>query len=155
MIITFAALAAHPQFDDITDYDPADLHVDPDNTPISHVRDTIDPPVTPLLRAYLDTELGYRWTDDHVEFDPDKLDDVNAIWNAVATEYDHLEFDHPEWDYPNHPPTWAKFELGGDDDVDYNSSLPSLITDLIYIMIDREPIQKRVPWWPDDLVIAD
>jgi hypothetical protein len=57
------------------------------------------------------------------------------ICSKISSEYDDP---NPAYDYPAQPPTWARFGLGGDDDVDYNSSYFDPLLHIIGFYIEHK-----------------
>jgi hypothetical protein len=149
--MTFDELAVHaerlePDFAD--NNMPSDPDPDDDCTISSFLRDMMDsggfiirPEITPeqieadrkseyySLPDYL-RDAGFKVFEDRVEVEHAAvLHLASAIFNQIAFEYDRII--EPVVARDQHMPTWALFNLGGDDDVDYCSSHPSYVTDLL------------------------
>jgi hypothetical protein len=76
--------------------------------------------VAPQLRDHL-TTLGMRWDDKGVYIDSEiALDAANDIFEAIQEEYG-----------TDSAPTWDRFDLGGDDDVDESGSIPQCVVNAI------------------------
>ena len=94
---------------------------------------------SPKLKAYLDN-IGYTADENGVTVRNEAaLRMANAIFDQVCFEYDDIEA--PRIDVERHghdwttTPTWALWELGGDDDVDYCGSQPSCLTSALLELI--------------------
>lgn len=63
------------------------------------------------------------------------LETAHALFNQILVEYDEPDCPRVSVERYGHmteaTPTWALFGLGGDDDVDYNGSQPSCLTELL------------------------
>ena len=91
---------------------------------------------SPKLTDYLQG-IGYEITPTGVNIRNDAaVRTANALFGQIYTEYDDPDArcvshpTHPEA-WPKTTPTWALFELGGDDDVDYCGSMPSYLTEFL------------------------
>jgi hypothetical protein len=73
------------------------------------------------------TEAGLRIVDDTVFIDhSNTLDIIDDEAVKISEEYDNI---------PDPMPTWEKYDLSGDDDVDYNGSHIMIVTDILRMMI--------------------
>lgn len=89
---------------------------------------------------YVDDDLN-------IHYDAKNFPKIQKLANDIFEEYNAL-------DDAGQRPLWTKFELSGDDDVDYNSSYPSLVVDSLRNHLARtDPsfVDKLKEFRPDDL----
>lgn len=75
----------------------------------------------PKVADYLHDVSGFRVDDDHLEFTPATIRALRGVAYTVGVEYDAN----------GTGPTWERFELSGDDDVDYNGSFLEMLADAL------------------------
>lgn len=91
--------------------------------------------LTPKLGDYLSL-IGFIVREDGIEIRNEQaIRTADALFNQILFEYDDPDAERVPVERYGHTwhstPTWAMFELGGDDDVDYNGSQPSCLTGLL------------------------
>lgn len=79
----------------------------------------------PRVYDYLSSAANFNVFGDRIEFVPHQLPAVDALAALISNEYDS------DCDI-----MWKLFELGGDDDVDYNGSYLIFTTDVLQKMYD-------------------
>lgn len=87
---------------------------------------------SPKLKAYLDL-IGYTADANGVTIRNDAaLFTASAMFDQIQTEYDDSDcptIEHTRFGHTSQAtPTWALWDLGGDDDVDYCGLQPSCLT---------------------------
>lgn len=143
LTMTWAELAELPDAMDCFGWDYSMLDPDDDDT-------TLVSTIAYYSEAFTSSEklaiylgmIGYNLTtDDNGRFtgitvrSDTALSTAHALFSQIMHEYDELDCPRVHVERYGHPwestPTWALFELGGDDDVDYCGSQPSCLTDLL------------------------
>lgn len=144
--LTWAEIAALPNAADHFGWDESMIEEDDPDTTLEGVIHTYSEAFTSSdkLTRYLagiGYELtsvmrlgGYEYTGISIRNEA-ALHMANAIFNQVCHEYDDPDArvieTHRYGGVWHTTPTWALFELGGDDDVDYCGSQPSCLTGLL------------------------
>ena len=133
-IMTWAELAALPNAAERYSWDDADADDEFEPDLAGRIR-AYSEALSPKLAEYL-SQIGFTVGDEGVSIRNEQaIHTANTLFNQILFEYDDPEavrvvvqrYGH-EW---HSTPTWAMFELGGDDDVDYNGSQPSCLTHLL------------------------
>ena len=83
--------------------------------------------LAPAFKAEL-AEHGFIPRDTGIEYTPEALDWAYAQAEAIMREYDSEDKDRP---------LWLKYNLGGDDDVDYNGSYVIMIVEAIRVLTEE------------------
>jgi hypothetical protein len=131
LTLSWAQIADLPQAEEVFGWDESMAE---DDTFTAHIESYCNS-LAPKLQEYL-AHIGYTVTPHGVTIrNSQALDTTHTIFNQIIFEYDdpdaprilHSRHGHP-W---SSTATWHLFELGGDDDVDYNGSQPSCLTELL------------------------
>lgn len=130
---TWAELALLPHMADGHSWDES--MIDEDTPDLATQVADYNGEVADELQSYL-ALIGYKITADGVNVRSEQaLKTAHTLFMQIYHEYDEpdcprirtIRFGHT-W---HSTPTWAMFNLGGDDDVDYSGGQPSCLTDAL------------------------
>jgi hypothetical protein len=120
-----------------------DSQIDPEFEPDLAARiNAYNDCLKPQLATYL-ANIGYTVGDTGIIIrNVMALETAHTLFNQILFEYDDeaavrvpvVLYGHETFSTP----TWAMFHLSGDDDVDYNGSQPSCLTDLFVTLLQAQ-----------------
>jgi len=130
----------YPQeFDTVTTHDPKELEDDPFE--IDYYLSECSPKMSAFLRDH-GLALGRPWNGDLlIYFNPEWFEAIDRETTAVQLDYDSCGGELEKLGY-SLGEVWKKYELHGDDDVDYNGGYLQIVIDSLRALIKHGPIPQ-------------